>query len=68
MSCVTKNPVNCENLRSITIKQIELDGSITTVVLYFDVSTGESVSTVDAQQCPNIKPLDFTCAIACEAK
>lgn len=65
MSCVVTNPVNCEHIRSVTINQINADKTVTTVVLYYNVMTSESVSTRDAQQCPNIQPLPFTCAMVC---
>jgi len=67
MNCVTKNPVNCDNLRKMTINQINPDKSKTTVVIYFDVETGEQVSETDAQQCLNIQALEFTCAVVCQS-
>lgn len=65
MNCVTQNTVACDNIRSITINRINLDNTKTTVILYFDVATGESISTRDAQQCPNIEAFDFNCAEIC---
>ncbi len=66
MSCVVTNKINCDHVRSIKINLVNLDGSVTTVVLYFDVTTGDPVSKKDAEQCPNIQPLTFSCALLCK--
>lgn len=65
MNCVTVNPVICENLRKMTINQLNVDGSTTTIVIFFDIESGDQVSQKDAEQCNNIQALEFTCATVC---
>ena len=65
MSCVVKNIVDCDNLRKMTINQLNVDNTTTVNVIYFDIVTGDQVSLTDAQQCPTIQALEFTCATVC---
>ena len=65
MSCVPRRIVDCDNIRKMTIKQLNVDKTVTTVVIYFDVISGLQISERDAQQCPNIQALEFSCAVVC---
>lgn len=65
MACVPKNVIDCDKIRKITINQINIDKTVTKTVLYFNIDTSEQISEKDAQQCPNIKALEFTCATVC---
>lgn len=63
---VNANQIDCENVRKIVIKQINPDNSVYNVTVYFNVDTGEQLTERQAQLCPNIQSLEFTCAVVCD--
>lgn len=65
MSCVTNNPIDCSKIRKMSIKQLNPDNSVTSTTLYFNIETNQQITLREAQQCPNIQALEFSCAVVC---
>lgn len=59
--------INCDNIRKMTINMMNPDGTVTTSVVYFDIMTNTQITAKQAQQCPNVQALTFTCATVCNS-
>jgi hypothetical protein len=62
---VNANQVDCDKIRKIVINQVNPDNSVSQVIIYFNVDTGDQLTERQAQLCPNIQALEFTCAVVC---
>lgn len=58
--------MDCDKIRKIVINQVNPDDTVSQVVIYFNVDTGDQLTEKEAQQCPNIQSLEFSCAVICE--
>lgn len=59
------NTINCDNVRSITITQLNPDKTKSVVTIYFDVTTGKTLTQRESQLCNAVQPLTFSCAVVC---
>lgn len=58
--------INCENVRSVKIRVINSDNSISTNTIYIDITTQSVLDEADVRGCENIQPLTINCASDCD--
>lgn len=58
--------IDCDKIRKMVITQLNPDNSKTTITLYFNVETGDQLTERQAQLCPDIQALEFSCAVVCD--